>query len=100
LDVDYLLTDIVKNMTEEIASASLYDYLEHHLNLSITFAEKVITIPEANDEDRLRLDIGTDHHVVSVQSRVYLSDHTHFQSTESRHILDKFRFVDFATRHK
>ena len=44
------------------------------------------------------MDIGRDQHVVSIKSQVYLADGRQFQYTESRHKLDKFRFVDFAKR--
>ncbi|XLG13386.1 Trehalose operon transcriptional repressor [Bacillus velezensis] len=35
-----------------------------------------------------------------VKNRVFLEDTSLFQYTESRHRLDKFRFVDFARREK
>ena len=37
-------------------------------------------------------------HIVVVRNFVYLDDASLFQYTESRHRLDKFRFVDFARR--
>ena len=46
------------------------------------------------------MDLGKDQQVVSVKSQVYLADGRQFQYTESRHKLDKFRFVDFAKRQK
>ncbi|KFN88525.1 GntR family transcriptional regulator [Streptococcus equinus JB1] len=98
LDIDYLDKKIVPNMTREIAEQSIYDYLENQLHLIIAYAQKEITIDQLTDRDKLLLDIGAEHHVVSVKSKVYLANKHQFQFTESRHKLEKFRFVDFATR--
>lgn len=98
LDIDYLDKKIVPNMTREIAEQSIYDYLENQLPLIIAYAQKEITIDQLTDRDKLLLDIGAEHHVVSVKSKVYLANKHQFQFTESRHKLKKFRFVDFTTR--
>ena len=88
------------DLTREIGEFSIYAYLEETLKLYITYARKEITIDHVSDQDQILLDIGRDQHVVSVKSQVYLADGRQFQYTESRHKLDKFRFVDFATRQK
>ena len=87
-------------MTREIAEQSIYAYLENDLKLNIAYAKKEFTIDHANDQDKILMDLGKDQQVVSVKSQVYLADGRHFQYTESRHKLDKFRFVDFAKRQK
>lgn len=98
LDTDYLLCSIVPHMSREIAQQSIYHYLEHELQLAIRYAKKEITIEAITQQDALFLDIGSERHVVCVQSNVYLDDHVLFQFTMSRHKLDQFRFVDYATR--
>lgn len=100
LDIDYLDKSLVPNLTREIGEYSIYAYLEQELNLDIAYAKKEITIDHVNDQDQILMDIGRDQHVVSVKSLVYLADGRQFQYTESRHKLDKFRFVDFAKRQK
>lgn len=100
VDTDYLLIDCVKQMTKEIAQHSIYDYLENQLHLSIEGAKKEITIEQMTNQDKIWLDVGAEHHVVSVRSRVYLADGRQFQFTESRHLLEKFHFVDFARRKR
>lgn len=100
LDIDYLDKGLVPNMTREIAEESIYHYLEDQLGLEIAYAQKEITIDHINDRDRLLMDLGNDHHVVSIKSKGYLVNGQQFQFTESRHKLEKFRFVDFATRKK
>ena len=44
------------------------------------------------------LDIQTNH-TVSTKSQIPYTAKQQFQFTDSRHKLDKFRFVDFAKRH-
>lgn len=98
LDIDYLSKDIVPTITREVAEVSLYAYLEKEMKLDIDFALKEVTIDQVNDRDKILLDLGSDKHVVSVKSKVYLSNNSQFQFTESRHKLEKFKFVDFARR--
>ncbi|WP_134683646.1 trehalose operon repressor [Brevibacillus migulae] len=99
LDKDYLNTKIVPHITKEICESSIFYYLEHELNLSISFAKKEIVIEEPTEEDRALLDLEGFHNVVNIKNYVYLEDATLFQYTESRHRPDKFRFVDFARRN-
>lgn len=98
LDMDYLSKSLVPQMTREIAQSSIYTYLEKDLKLAIAYASKEITISKVKDSDKLLLDLGHDRHVVCVRSKVYLTNNRQFQFTESRHKLDKFKFVDFAKR--
>lgn len=100
LDIDYLDKSLVPDLTREIGEHSIYAYLEETLKLNIAYARKEITIDHVSDQDQILMDIGRDQHVVSIKSQVYLADGRQFQYTESRHKLDKFRFVDFATRQK
>lgn len=98
LDIDYLLKPITPHITREIAQTSIYAYLENDLHLPIAYAQKQITIDNASDQDKILLDLGNDKHVVCIRSKVYLADNRQFQFTESRHKLDKFKFIDFARR--
>lgn len=100
LDIDYLDKTLVPSLTREIAGQSIYAYLEEELGLRIAYAQKEITIDPATNRDQILMDIGTDQHVVSVKSKVYLADGQQFQFTDSRHKLEKFRFIDFAKRQK
>lgn len=100
VDTDYLLKSLVPDMSREIAEQSIYAYLETKLGLSIAYAQKDITIDHVTDSDKRLLDLGKEQHVVSVKSQVFLADGRQFQFTESRHKLEKFRFVDLAKRKR
>ncbi|WP_339145629.1 MULTISPECIES: trehalose operon repressor [unclassified Sutcliffiella] len=100
LDKDYFIKSQVPYLNQEICSHSIYEYLEKEVGLQIAFADKEVTVEEATEEDREILDLQDLTHVVVVKSIVHLDDASPFQYTESRHRLDKFRFVDFARRMK
>ena len=99
VDIDYLDAKLIPQLNRDIAKHSIYDYLENHLNLSISHAFKEITIDNTTEQDKILIDLGKDLHVVCIRSKVYLSNGKQFQFTESRHKLEKFKFVDYAKRH-
>ncbi|HFU4467045.1 TPA: trehalose operon repressor [Streptococcus suis] len=97
VDTDYLAAEIVPDMTAEIARGSIYEYLENQLDLDIAYAQKEITVEPTSREERDLMQ-SQDDYLVLIKSKVYLSDTRQFQYTESKHKIDKFRFVDFARR--
>lgn len=99
LDYDYLDAELTGSIPDDRLEQSLYDYLEKDLGLVISFANKEIVIENVTDKDREHLDLrDDDHHLVVIRSHVYLDDAECFQFSESRHRLDKFRFMDFSRR--
>lgn len=100
LDRDYFPVRYVPELTQETCENSIYHYLENDLGLSISYAKKEIVVENAHEDDRRYLDLKDYEHVVVVRNYVYLNDTTLVEYTESRHRLDKFRFVDFARREK
>lgn len=100
LDIDILDAQIVPNITKEIAEQSLYDYVENELGLTIAYANKEITCQHMSGTDEKLLDMKNYDMVVNVESYTHLADARVFQYTSSRHRPDKFRFIDFARRHK
>ena len=98
LDKDYLLTSVIPNLPDIEAKQSLFYYIEKKLGLTIGYAQKEFTVEPVTKEDKKLMDLANDTHVVVVRSSVYLEDTTFFQFTESRHRLDRFKFVDFARR--
>lgn len=100
LDIDYLLKEIVPELPKDRAEDSIYAYLENDLGLAISYAQKEITVDPLTTEDAQLMAVKEDTHVVVVRSVVCLEDTRCFEYTESRHRLDKFKFVDFARRRK
>lgn len=98
LDKDFLLDTEIQAIDNSILEDSLYSYLEGQLGYEISYAQKEITVELVTDEDKMLLDLHHDTHIVVVRSAVFLKDTRLFQYTESRHRLDRFRFIDFARR--
>ena len=98
LDKDFFNKKYVPVLSKEICEDSIYEYLENELDLKISFAKKEFFVDTVTGEDRELLDVKGDQHIVVVKSHVYLEDTSLFQYSESRHRLDKFRFIDFARR--
>lgn len=98
-DTDYLDPKITGDIPKERLEDSLYDYLENDLQLPIAFANKEISVESVTDKDRANLDLrDEDNHLVVIRSAVYLEDARNFQFSESRHRVDRFRFIDFSRR--
>lgn len=98
LDKEFFNSEYIEELSEEICTKSIYEYIEGVLKLNISFAKKEFTVEKATEEDRKYLDLGEYDMVVQVKNHVYLDDTTLFQYSESRHRPDKFTFVDFARR--
>lgn len=98
-DYDYLNPDITGEIPDERLEHSLYDYLENDMNLLIAFANKEIIVENVTENDRKNMDLrDEDNHLVVISSHVYLEDARYFQFSESRHRIDRFRFIDFSRR--
>ena len=67
VDIDYLDAKLIPQLNRDIAKHSIYDYLENHLNLSISPAFKEITIDNATEQDKIVIELGTDLHVVCIR---------------------------------
>lgn len=98
LDINYFLKDVIKNLTIDIASNSIYDYLENNLSLKIAGAQKIVSVEEASKLDKKLLDLKGYNLVAIIKNYVYLEDGTLFEYTESRHRPDKFTFSTYAKR--
>ncbi|NEG69821.1 trehalose operon repressor [Bifidobacterium choloepi] len=100
VDHNWFRRDVMPLLTPQIATGSIYDYLENDLGLVIATSKRVITVELADDIDRQCLDLGDYNSVAVVTSQVFSSDGVQFEYTRSRHQPDVFRFQDVATRSR
>lgn len=98
LDINYFNSNIVKDLTKDIAYKSIYNFIENDLNLKISGAQKVISVEQACDIDKTYLDLNGSNLVAVISNYVYLDDGTLFEYTQSRHRHDRFTFNTFARR--
>lgn len=100
LDVNYFSSDVVRDLTIEIAQNSIYEYIEKDLNTKILASKKVIVVEHATDLDKAFLDLGTYDCVAVVKTYAYTDSGKLFEYTESRHRPDKFVFVESSSVRK
>ncbi|MCI1880568.1 MAG: trehalose operon repressor [Sporolactobacillus sp.] len=98
IDKNYILKDIVPEVPVNAAQSSLYRYFEDKLKLNIGYAEKIITVEEANEQDQKLLNLSPAKTIVDIHSKTFLDDARVLQFSESRHRSDRFRFFDFERR--
>ncbi|CDR65090.1 TPA: trehalose operon repressor [Staphylococcus argenteus] len=98
VDEDYFLKTFVSSISNEVASNSIYDYLENELGLNISYSSKSITF-EPFDEQAYQLfgDVSIPFSA-TVRSVVYLENTSPFQYNISKHLANEFKFNDFSRR--
>ena len=101
LDVNMFLKSVMPDLTPEIASRSIYNYLENELHMSIVTSKRRFTVEHITeiDEKYLNLDVNDFNCLAVVASQTYNSDGVQFEYTCSRHRPDYFSFEETATRH-
>ena len=100
LDINYFLKEFVPGLTEEIASHSIYDFIENVLGMQIITCKRRITVEHATARDEKLLDMDGYDCVAVVVNQTFNSDGLLFEYTQSRHHPDYFCFQDIATRKK
>ena len=100
LDVNYFLKEFVPGLTEEIASHSIYDFIENVLGMQIITSKRRITVEHATARDEKLLNMDGYDCVAVVVNQTFNSDGMLFEYTQSRHQPDYFCFQDIATRKK
>lgn len=97
-DRSYFLISCVEGLTPEIASNSVFTFLEDELGMRITTSNRTITMEYATAEDREVLDLLDFDMLAVVENRTFNSDGIHFETTWSRHRPDYFTFITTAVR--
>lgn len=98
LNISFLLVSCMPDLTAEIASGSLYRYLEEELGMVIVTSKRTITVELATPLDHQWLELGDYNCLAVVSNQVYNSHGIMFEYTQSRHLPSIFRFQDNAVR--
>ena len=97
---NYFLKECTPCLTREIAEASIYDYLENTLHMTIVNSRRIMTVEKITEIDEKYLDLNAEDYncMAVVSSYTYNSDGIMFEFTQSRHRPDYFRFQENAVR--
>ncbi len=98
LNHSYFRQDVAVGLTAEIASGSIYRYLEQDLHVAIINSKRVVTVEKADGLDLQYLDMDDCNCLAVVSSQTYNGDGVMFEYTQSRHHPKFFRFQDNAVR--
>ena len=98
IDHNYFMKDIVKDINEEIASNSIYEYMENELNETIVTTKRTMTVEKATKLDKKYLELGDYNCVAVVSNNTYNAQGIMFEYTQSRHIPDGFIFFQQSQR--
>lgn len=99
---NYFLKSEVPGLTPEIAAHSIYEYLEHTLQMTIVNSKRIMTVEKITEIDEKYLQLNAEDYncMAVISSQTYNSDGVMFEFTQSRHRPDYFRFQDNAVRKK
>lgn len=98
LDHNYFLKEAVPGLTPEIASQSVYEYLEGTLGLTITTSKRTLTVEHVTQIDEKYIDLKDYNCMAVITSQTFDDNGIQFEYTQSRHHPDYFRFQDVAAR--
>lgn len=100
LNHNYFLQALMPDLTAEIASRSVYDYLEHELKMNIVTSKRTVTVRRAAPLDEAYMDLGGCNCLAVISSQTFNSEGVMFEYTQSRHHPDYFRFQSNAVRRQ
>lgn len=98
LDRNWYLTELVPGITPEIASDSIYAYIENTLGMRVATSRRTFTAEKARKADREAIDLGSYDFVAVVTNHAFNGDGIMFEYTQSRHHPQYFSFTTVALR--
>ena len=97
---NYFLARVAEGLTAEVASVSVYDYLENTLGVKIVNSKRVITVDRITALDKKYLLLSPKEYncLAVITSVTFDGDGTLFEYTQSRHLPQYFSFSTTAVR--
>lgn len=93
LETTYISANLAKGITEEIASQSLYEFIEKKAMLTIDRASQIIESATADSKEAKLLKIKTGTPVLLIQRNSFLENGTPFEVVKSVYRGDRYKFM-------
>ncbi|MFS0636482.1 GntR family transcriptional regulator [Mesobacillus foraminis] len=93
LETTYISANLVKGLTEEIASRSFYAYIEEHLKLKIGHASQQIEAASADSAEALHLQIKKGSPILLIQRNTFLEGDVPLEVVKSVYRADRYKFM-------
>lgn len=100
VEYTYMPIDTISGITLDIVSGSIYDYIEHKLNLKIKSAHRTAraSMPTLNEKQWLNITEKNFVPIFEVEQIAYLDDGRIFEYSKSRHRADFFELKSVSVR--
>jgi GntR family transcriptional regulator len=98
LERTYMSPVLIPGITIHVLEHSVYNYIEHDLNLKISGSYKITRADCSNSEDQKYLKLSETQPVLEIEQVAYLDDGTPFEYSFSRHRYDRFEFFTHSVR--
>lgn len=97
-DTSYFKKSIVRNLSENIVKASIYDYIEQTLDFKIAASKVVLEVISATSKDFELLDLSTNNCVGKLVNMVYTDMGRLFEHTTVNYIPNEYALVTFEQK--
>lgn len=98
VDHSWFLSEVLRDLTLEVAERSIYQHLEEHLGRKVIAMRRTIGIRRANDHDREHLELDGCNCVGVILNHAYIDSGQLFEFTETRYSPEHFTFTEFINR--
>lgn len=98
-DDSYYLSSQVPGLTPEIASESIYSYLENDLGMRISTGRRDVSVEHPTREDERCLDMGDFNALAVVRGQTYSADGTVMEYTETKQVPSFFSMHETVFRN-
>lgn len=99
-ETTYVPANLIKGLTEEVITQSLYSYVEEKLGLVIMEATQQIESSIAKDTETIHLQIEKGSPTLLIRRTSFLEDGTPFEFVKSAYRADRYTFVHTMKRIK
>ncbi|WP_408006939.1 GntR family transcriptional regulator [Pseudalkalibacillus sp. A8] len=93
LETNYISANLIKGLTEEIVSQSLYQYIEEKQQLTIDYSTQIIesSIAGQKESDALAIEKGAP--ILFIRRNTYLKNGVPFEMVKSAYRADRYKFT-------
>lgn len=99
IDNNLYRKDLITGLTKEIASGSIFNYIENTLGMEITTIKRSITVEKTTPFDEKYINLEDYNCLAVITSRVYNNSGDMFEYTESRNRPDMFMFNTVSNKN-
>ncbi|MCA0988808.1 GntR family transcriptional regulator [Guptibacillus algicola] len=93
LETTFVSANLVKGITEDTVSQSLYDYIEKQLSIKIGEATQVLESSIATQQESQYLKIKKGSPILLIQRNTKLADETPLEVVKSSYRADRYKFM-------